>query len=1188
MAQKLILFGYCYSLTDEFPLNSKPLLILKIKTHLLKPLQFPAMKKTILKLSLMFLLTSLISSAFAQISNYERQPGYWTFGLNGGFAYQQSDIPATLEGYGLGFTLGKNLYYRPGSGLAFDLRGRGLYSKTYGLDYFQSFGIDNNDVFNGTNTLDYTKQGGGPGFVYQNNKTDHVELGLEGVVSFNKLREETNINLSLFGGVGLDWYNTKTDQADANGIYSPQYEGLNPTASVSHKKSQLRNAILDGIYETNAQGFEDSYGRLGIMPSAGFELGYQFTPKFSMGIGHKVTFTKTDQFDGQQWTDDNRLTGDKDIHHYTNLHMRWVINKKKEEQKPPVIKVIKPENDPFTSRSPNSFIRANIKNVKNAMDVKFSVNGYYEHFSFNGEKFSSNIRLQEGRNNITISASNLAGTDQENIVIFYEEPVIDYYEEDRRPTVDIINPPYDNFRTDDERFVVKATIRNIYDKRDIRFTVDGRDYHNYTFDSRTNNFTAAINLDEGRNEVRIEARNGIGRDAEEATIIFEKRFQQAPEVDITKPYDDPHYTSKRRVVLEAKVYNVDSKNDIRFTINGRRSSDFTFTNETLCANIDLYEYKTIVSIEGSNPVGTAGDDIVIFFEEENDEPEIEAPVVTINSMSQPTVDPFDPDNCNSTVIATVLNVESEHDITFILNGRKYYDFDFNPSNGVLKNTVSLEKGNNKVVIKAQNEAGADKDHASKEGCFNIENPPVVTITKPNKPSTTVSKPNAVISAKILNIDSKRDVEFFVNGKRTNNFTFDSRTKSFNANISLLAGKNKIRVKAANRDGADEKTVVLIFVKQAHRPPVVKFTRPSAPKSSTKSPDFSISASIKNVKKKGDIILTVNGKRQSEFSFKNTELKANLKLKKGQNTIVISATNQDGSDEDRRTVNYYAPVKLPEVTITRPGNNKSTDQPKTTVKATVKNVFNQRDVKLLVNGQSKSFTFFRDVLSAEIPLKEGKNKITVKAENSDGKDEATVYFIYKPPVPKPTVRIVSPKRPGVLSRKHKTTVEAIVENVKGKNDISIKLNGKLLRSFDFNPRTNKVTATITLTKGNNSLQIEGRNASGKASASSSIKYTKTETQSIKPPKVTITSVSEPTIDPFNPHKAKSTIIAKLENITSKEQISFTVNGRNNSNFTYSSKTQLFKSTVNLKKGKTTIKISVKNSAGNHEARRTITF
>ncbi len=1243
------------------------------------------MKKSILKIALILTMTSIFSTIFAQVSTYERQPGYWTLGLNGGFAYQQSDVPSVLDGYGLGLTLAKNLYYRPGAGLAFDLRGRGLYTKTYGLDYFQSTGVNNNSVLNGTNALDYTKTSGGPGFVYQNNKTDHVELGLEGVISFNKLREETNVILSLFGGIGLDWYSTKIDQSDANGIYSPQYEDLNPTASVSYKKSQLRNAILDGVYETNAEGFENGNGRLDFMPSLGIELGYQFTPRFSMGLGHKVTFTKTDLFDGQQWTNDNTLTGDNDIHHYTNLHMRWILEEKEKELKAPVINIIKPEIDPFTTRDPNGFVKADIKNVNSAIDVKFTVNGYSEPFNFKNENFSSNFRLQPGRNDVLITASNLAGTDQETVVIFYEEPIIVTQPQGRRPTVDITNPPYDNFRTDNERFVVNATINHIFDQRDIRFTIDGLEFRNFTFDSRSKTFTAAINLDEGQNDIRIEVRNNIGNDIDEATIIFEKAFQQLPSVDIYKPFENPFYTQDRQMVLEARVYNVESKEDIRFTINGRRSSTFSFNNETLVTTVSLNNYKTTVVIEASNESGTASDDLIIFRDNKVEEPIIEAPVVTITSMSQPTIDPFDPDNCRSTVIATILNVERAQDISFIVNGKKYYDFGFNANTGVLQKTIMLKKGQNEVIIKAQNEAGNDQDQATKEGCNIVENPPVVTITKPVSISTTVTQPKTKINATVLNIDRKNNIIFLVNGRRINNFSFNASTKTFSATISLLEGNNSveliaengdgkaedhanifykkpvveivlpplvtiqtpannsktlakevrldakvlnvynkndielylngksitsfnfnnnskivtaklslekgnntIRVKATNNDGTDEKSVLVSFTPRVPILPVVKFTKPTSDVSNTSIADVKISASIKNIRDKNHIILTLNGIKYFGFTFKNNVVTANLKLKEGQNTIFIKASNQDGSDEDQKVINFHVPITPPTVQITTPKNATSTDQSKSTLKATVKNVINQKDIKLLVNGLSKSYTFSNNVLSADILLKKGKNTITVKASNKGGSDEATVLVTYSPPLPRPTVEFITPKKAGSSVEKNNVTIGAIVKNVNNKKDISIKVNGKLIKAFNYDSRTKKVTASITLIDGENSLFIEASNASGTTSANSSLKFVKPVIQALNLPRVRIISVSEPTIDPFDPDRAKSTIIAKMEHISEKSQITFTVNGNANSNFSFDSKTKAFQSTINLTKGKTRIKVKVVNTNGSHEASRTITF
>ncbi|MGK0175563.1 MAG: hypothetical protein ACI9AT_001950, partial [Ulvibacter sp.] len=115
--------------------------MLKPKTPIIKIFTICAMKKNICNTWTLLAAMFFLTTAGAQVSTYERTPGYYTFGINGGLAYQQADIPTTLEGYGLGMTLAKNLYYQPGALLSFDLRGRLLYSQTKGQDYLRSFGI---------------------------------------------------------------------------------------------------------------------------------------------------------------------------------------------------------------------------------------------------------------------------------------------------------------------------------------------------------------------------------------------------------------------------------------------------------------------------------------------------------------------------------------------------------------------------------------------------------------------------------------------------------------------------------------------------------------------------------------------------------------------------------------------------------------------------------------------------------------------------------------------------------------------------------------------------------------------------------------------------------------------------------------------------------------------------------------
>lgn len=112
------------------------------------------------------------------------------------------------------------------------------------------------------------------------------ELGLEGVLTFNRLRERTGIVFSLFGGIGLDLYSTRTDQLTAGQKYN--YLTISPENSKKTVLADLKD-VRDGIYESPADGFTDNSLKAGLMPGAGFELGYQVAPRFVIGIGHKIT-----------------------------------------------------------------------------------------------------------------------------------------------------------------------------------------------------------------------------------------------------------------------------------------------------------------------------------------------------------------------------------------------------------------------------------------------------------------------------------------------------------------------------------------------------------------------------------------------------------------------------------------------------------------------------------------------------------------------------------------------------------------------------------------------------------------------------------------------------------------------------------------------------------------------------------
>ena len=1015
----------------------------------------------------------------------ERNQGYYTLGLNTGFSYLSSDVKNVYDGYGVGLTLAKNIYYRPGAPFAFDIRGRLLYDESFGLDYERSYAIENNDALNGTGKLDYTLDSGASGFVFDNFHTRMAELGAEGVLHFNRLRERTRFDLSLYGGIGLDWYKVKTDQQNSEGNYP--YAEIDTDAKRSTIRTQLKNNILDGVYETNAHDFKNG-GKLGFMPGVGFDLEYNLTKRFSIGVGHKITFPRNDNLDGQLWNTDNTVSANNDLHHYTNLDLRWILTPRQKKLQEPIIDVIKPSTSPYTSSYCEGDVRATIKYVRNAADVDFKVNGRPTAYDFRGERFNANFPLRPGKNVIDIFAQNEAGVDRETVIIFCEEvtapppPTTVIY----APTVKITRPSYDDYRTNDPSFDLKAAIENISLKSDIDFTVNGT-RKNFNFNPNTGRFDATINLTKGRNTVAIIARNSAGSDRDNRTIILEYNDISYPTVNINSPSANPYETTGSRVNISALTKHVDRKSDIDLIVNGRSTTDFNFNTarEKIEATVYLKAGRNLIEIHVENDRGEASDQTTVIYvtQEIEEEEEVDntglKPVVEI---TRPTSASSNTSESTATIKAFVRKVDSKNDITFSLNGSPF-NFTYNRSSQIVMATVPLQTGRNTIRITGQNRYGSAADDAiirriSDVG--NITKKPDVDITTPNNNATTSNK-NASVKAKVKEVSGKEEIKLTLNGNNISNFSYNRLTRELSANVTLKSGSNTIKVVATNDGGTDSDQVKVTL--NTVSKPVVRITTPKN-NSSTNKKVVGLKSTVSNVSKKSDVKVTLNGKNISTFNYSNGNVTATLTLKSGKNTIKVKGTNSAGSDEERSIVTYSA--QAPKITIITPKGSVA-KKPKVSLQAKVEHIKSKSDIKMTVNG--KSYTAFSyaastKMLTTSLTLKDGTNTIVIVATNEVGSDNEKLTLKYTPTsipnIKKPVVTINSigqptadPFDPGPL----KSTLLATVKFVKKKSQITLRINGQNVSNFTFDPLSGALRHTFEIVDGTNSIRIEATNASG---------------------------------------------------------------------------------------------------------------
>ncbi len=1102
-------------------------------------------------------------TASAQQSTAQLFPGYWTFGLNAGLAYQSSDVQAKLDGFGFGATLGKNIYYRSGAPLAFDLRGRFLYTRQYGLDALRAYSIGNNRALNGAGLLDYTSYPAEleepRGFVFQNHQTTTAELGLEGLITLNTLRERTGVHVGLFGGIGLDWFKARTDQADANGSeYFEAYANINENRSTSVIRNELEG-ILDGNYETIADGNQDN-GSLKFMPSLGIELGLQLSPHFLVYGGHRVTFSGTDALDGQRFADPNN-----DLYHYTSLGLRWTINPK--EDKPlarlPEIEMISPLGSPYTTHTDNGLIIANIRYVNSAADVDCIVNNRSVPFDYRNGRFSMDTQLKPGTNEVILIARNEHGQDRETVILVYKDEIITETPRVLLPQVRFINPVRSSEHTEDGDFGIRAAIDHVTDRRDVTFVVNGIE-RDFIFENGI--LRSNIALREGDNRVQIRARNTAGADAAEVIIIREIR-EPLPIVEIVEPTGSRVESRYQEARVTAEVRNVESRNNLAVTQNGRTVWNFDFdeNKDYVIINLQLENGANTVVITARNRAGDARDEVTIWYQEPLPAPKY-PPTVRISEPSRPTSSTAQP---VARIEAFITNISDQRDIQFWVNGSQRSDFNFDSQSGRLVANVNLLVGNNDVVVRAINRDGEDQQSIAIrriEEAVVVQRPPVVYIQSPANNSGTESA-YANVRASIDNVNSKSDLTFMVNGK--NVYDFDFNRGQFSADVNLTEGNNTIRIRASNRDGSDEATINIRYRKAPA--PVVQITTP-ANNAEVSGATAQVRARMDHVNNKEQIQLIVNG-RNTNFNLERNlrEITATVSLIEGNNTIRVEAFNKAGSASDQISVRYRRAMP-PTVSINAPANNNASEFASVNLRARVTNVSNRSEVTIRVNGNLVSnFSLNGGDLSTNVALREGDNAITVRVSNRDGSDEAGVNVRYEP-LSKPVVTITDPTTSPFSVIQNYYVVRASVKKVDSKANISVLLNGSHHSLFNFDTQTGEVVIrAINLREGDNPVVVKATNRAGSTEAAVTLRY-----RTPKPPTVTITEPADGAKTGTN----RATVSAIITNITEKRSISFKVNGKLINEFDLNGEN--FSGIAELQTGKNTIAISAQNADGAAEA------
>lgn len=813
----------------------------------------------------------------------------------------------------------------------------------------------------------------------------------------------------------------------------------------------------------------------------------------------------------------------------------------------PVVAIVSPQNGQTFNQANVSF-NASVQNITSANQVQVKLNGSVVASSFNVSNgtVNTNVSLTNGNNILTITATNNCGSVSKEVMVSYAC---------EKPNVSIISP-VNGFVFINNLVELTGAVSNIDNQNQLFVKLNGRSVA-FSYNNQTSTFKGQLNLINGVNSIIVEATNNCGRDNKEVRVIYNEPCLK-PVITITAPVANQNFTTAN-ITISGYIANVTNQSQVTIEQDGAPVS-FNFNGGNISANTTISKGNNTITITAANNCGTTTVTIPVTY----DAP---CPKPTLSIVSPQNAQTFNTKTVS--FVANVSNIINSSQAIISLNGTIVSGI-YNGANKTVSSTLNLIEGNNTIKVVAQNECGSD------EAVINVTykcNAPKINFINKIGAQSVVSTATTTISASVANVTSANQIVVKINGNVVQH-NFDVTTGILTISTTLSEGKNTIDVVATNNCGNDAQNLVINYTAPCVAP-VVSIASPMNGQVFT-APSLTLSGSVLNIAAQNQLLLKLNGSAVAvTYNSTNKTYSANLTLAEGSNSIVVSATNNCGSDSKTITVNYNKPCDKPDVRISSPANGKVVKNPSVELTGLAYNVTSQSQLVVLLNGVSQNFSFNASskTYNASLILKEGVNTIEVKAITECGVSSKVIKVTYEA-CKAPTVTINSPANNGTVTQEQ-VSYSATVGNVTDRNNITVEFNGAPA-TFNYNATTGALTGVVNAVDGTNSIVITATKECGAARAE--VVFTKKKCDKpviILGAELDGTTVTDPNLN----------LDGYAQNIGSSAQMTIVVNGQGKT-YAYDFKSEIYRLSLVLVEGANTIVLTATNNCGT--ATKTITI
>jgi large repetitive protein len=805
----------------------------------------------------------------------------------------------------------------------------------------------------------------------------------------------------------------------------------------------------------------------------------------------------------------------------------------------PVVTYANPSNNPLNVTVNSYAVQATVTNVSTPSGINIVCNGQNVNvFTYNNGLLNFNLNLVQGANVLTVTGTNMAGSDSKTTTIFYQ-PISTVIP----PVVNFVNPSSNPLNVSVANYSVQANVLNVASKNDITVKINGVATSNFTYSSTSKmvNFTTALVY--GANSMEVKGTNTAGSDTKTTTIVYrEPAPQTPPTVHIVQPVSSPLTVNNAPYTVLADVTEISNANEVSVKVNGTAISGYSvnIAQQKVTIPATLVEGANVFLITVTTTTGTASDSKTIIYQKPV---VVLPPAITYTSPSTPgtTVD-----YNQFAMSAKVLRVDAKQQIVVKKDGQivNTSGYSYTNSTNQLSFPLTLSVGNNLFEITATNDGGSVSSstnivYVPKEiPC----DKPIITPVKPTNSGEIVAAANYNFEFNISGISGSQNVQFLFNGNQVvGNSTGGG---NFAIPVVLNNGNNILQVSASNSCGTTTANASVEY-RRKEIPcftPVIVPILPTEQNSSTNNPGAMIQLSFANILAANQIVLKVNNQIAS-FNFDAAQklLTTEVNLAVGLNTITVIATNPCGSVNYTFNITRIACAK-PSISLiyANVANNQSTFATDLNMTLSLTEIDNNNQIQVLLNNKPIAFNYSAstNILEVNYTINPGIAQFKVIVTNNCGTAQYlhTVTRQKSPTRSAPTVGFTNPASSPINVNSGVYTVQFATSQIIDAAELILKVNGQPV-NFSFDRLSNSGSATINLQSGSNTVTITAVNPVGTANATATIIYAAARGTSLTPTIQFVSPNSSPSTIQLGINKIKGTV----ENVNSTNAVSIKVNG-----------------------------------------------